>query len=354
MTSFRSCDECYNNAFHMQSNEPADFLQGKEKDEAVHVQIHHTREARQDSRSLLGSLGDLSPAVLRRLSSGAGNRKTERKSLPSPLLKRNNTTPQSGSGSSLTASDIHKSSSAQSLELLGRQQKSQSLSPVVAAKVAHSDPKRTSIHSPPSFHITSSNPVISGKKSRKKSPSPSSFTSDLASPHGARKRSSLEKPFKMSPHAATFQKSPDKSRDSSSIAVLQTPNTSHLSTSDTSTSDSLHSSKSSPNLLIDSSIVQPFSTLSLLDSSSSSSRHKPHHSSTRSLHGSSERDQRKATLDQSAERIGIEREVLNLYILKQKTDFYHQLCAVWHDLKIVSLVKSLPSVATYYKLSSFS
>ena len=343
MTSLSPCDECYNNAFHMQSNEPADFLQGKEKDEAVHVQIHHTREARQDSRSLLGSLGDLSPAVLRRLSSGAGNRKTERKSLPSPLLKRNNTTPQSGSGSLLTASDIHKSSSAHSLELLGRQQKSQSLSPVVAAKVAHSDPKRTSIHSPPSFCITSSSPVISSKKSRKQSPSPSSFTSDLASPHGARKRSSLEKPFKMSPHAATFQKSPDKSRDSS-IAVLQTPNTSHLSTGDTSTSDPLHSSKSSPNLLIDSSIVQPFSTLSPLDSSSSSSsRHKPHHSSTRSLHESSERDQRKARLDQSAERIGTEREVLNLYILKQKTDFYHHLCAAWHDLKIVSLVKSLPS-----------
>lgn len=273
---------------HMQLNKPAECLQGKGKDEAVHIRIHFKRMSKQESQHFWASFSDLSPAVMRRLSSGGGNRKSERMSLPSPLLMRNS----SRNGSS--SDSLHKSSSEHCLEQFSKHQKTQLATPVICAA-------NTKMHiSYRSLHITPSNP--GNKMPQKQFSQPGSF---LSSPQAtkSRKRSSLEKSLKMSSQVTSYQQ-----------------NLSHgLTPADLSDNDSLSSSKSSPSLLNEAS-SQSLASRGTLQSS------------TLSL-TSSERDLRKRGLESVTEK---EAQVLDLYILNPNTDFYHQLCAAWQDQKIVS------------------
>lgn len=248
--------------------------------------------SKQESQNFWGSFSDLTPALRRRLSSGGGNRKSERMSLPSPLLMRNSN--QSGSSSD----SLHKSSSEHCLDQLSKHQKSRPTTQVVSTKMSSTIKIKNSYHNPPLFHITPSSP--GNKVPQEKSSLDGKF---LSSPHSrkSRKRSSLEKSLKMSSQVTTSS---------------QQSTTHRLIPADLSDSDSLGSSKSSPSLLNEaSSLLASGDTLQ---------------SSTLSL-TSSERDLRKIE-----SVTGRETEVIDLYILNPNTDFYHQLCAAWQDQKIVS------------------
>lgn len=282
----------------MQLNEPAEFLQGKEKDEAVHVQIRFKRMTKQESQTFWGSLSDLSPA-LRRLGTGGRNRKPERMSLPSPLLSRN------GSNSDL----LYTSSSEHCLEQSTRHEEShQCPSPVISTKLSANAKTQIGQHKPPSFHITPSNPMITGNQMPHKQ-----FSLDGSSyPHGTRKRSSLEKSLKVSSQATTSHQNSKQPFESVPRMLIL------------SDSDSLCSSKSSPSLL--------------KEALGSSASRSTLHSSTLSL-TSSDRDLKMAGWEKASR----ETETLDLYILNPNTDFYHQLCAAWQDQKIVCIKAPTPS-----------
>ena len=104
----------------------------------------------------------------------------------------------------------------------------------------------------------------------------------------------------------------DKPRDH---GVSMTPSTTSTLTID---DDSLCSSRSSPSLLVP-----------------SDDRTSPVQSSSHCQTGqwSSECDLRRLERCLPSKK---EREVLDIYLLTPNTDFYHHLCAAWHDQKIVS------------------
>ena len=261
------------------------------------MQVHFTREPKQ-GRGFLGSLGDLSPALGRRLTaiSGGGSRKHGSRPLPSPLSMRY--------GSTVTGDSVKRSSSVQSLEHLALHQKSKSCSPAIAKRQNATAKTKSMQHSPPfSISVTApfKQPLVT-----------TTPTSRLSRPPGSGKRSSLEKSLNPSPEASSNKGHCDSIPKSSSTTTL-------------STDDSLWSSQSSLSLLSDS-VTHPSpsppgkaTVPSTVYSSSQAA-------------WSSERDLRQS------EQHGThtEREVLDLYILTPNSDFYHHLCTAWQDEKIVS------------------
>lgn len=274
------------------------------------MQICYRREAKQE-RSVLGSLSDLSPAVLRQLSSTRSGKKGERTSLPSPLLARNSFQHPTDKRMSHDSS-FHQSSSTHSLDQL-KQQRSRSLSPAATTRGRTTERVTTSFHSRPSFHLTAASPSITRHHI------PSNVTTRMAgSTHSGKKRSSLETSYRSVSRGA----SPSRTRTDSSESVLDVLSTCSLPAS----SDSIQSSRSSPSLL-EESVVSQFSKVSI-----GSSRSHAFHSSSHSVAFSSERDLRGVGITSSEKT---ERGILDLYILKAKTDFFHHLCAAWEDRKIV-------------------
>ena len=305
---------------HVQLNEPIKCLQGRDKDNAVHVQIHFTRTVKHD-RGLFGSLGNLSPALEKRLGTtsskgGSGDesivKKTERISLPSPLLTRN------------------KSSS------FDQQGKCVSLSPAMATKHQTSTELRTD-HHPISYHITPPSPNMIQRVSSplRRDAVITTTSNSLSSLFSDRKQLVLEISPKSrllpSPQSLTLSKTiSDCSHNS-----LTSSNSS--SCDEFTTDDSLCSSQSSPSLLVQ---------------SANHSNHLQSHSTLhRSGTWSSERDLRKSELlFPSAEK---ERDVLNLYLLTPTTDFFHHLCTAWQNQKIVSSENLTLAIYINIKLLSY-
>ena len=271
------------------------------------MQLCFTREPAPD-KSLLGSLGDLSPALGRRLSSSKtsttslSSQKSERMSLPSPL-----TTGSSGS--------VKKSSSCLSLAHLD-QKRSQSCSPLLQTKSRATTKGGNTAQSPLSLHGTS--PVSGrGRREAQRLTSPlSDSTATIAvsvSQLDNRKRWLLEKSLQPSPpHVAGAS---NLSREGNQLQVAPgLP--AQLS------DDSLCSSHSSPSLLLGSATPT---------SPSPSSRHSS------PLSSSTELETCEGELSSGGPgKTKRERCVLDLYLLSPNTDFYHQLCTAWLDQKIVS------------------
>ena len=273
----------------------------------MHVQIHFAREQAKEEKSLFGSLSNLSPGHMRRLESKKG----ERTSLPSPLLTRN-------SDIQNESSSVFKSSSTHSLEHFSIHQKSRSCSPI---KLTADVKTRTSQHSPPSVHITSASPVNRDKVPHKCSKPRSVATGDtFASPHGKRKRSSLEKSLKTSPEATSITSPKIFNKPMANSNSLRNVQLSTASPSTGDESDSLCSSQSSPSLL-----KEPALQVS----------RGPLHSSLSRRLVSSDRDLSVVGLGARTEK-----GVLDLYILKPNTDFFQHLCTAWQDQKIVSFIPS--------------
>ena len=285
------------------------------------MQVCYRREVKQD-RSVLGSLSDLSPAVLRQLSSTRSSRKNERTSLPSPLLARNSFKYPTNKSISQNGS-FHQSSSTHSLDQL-KQQRSRSLSPAATAREKTTEKVTASFHSPPSFHFTSASP----SSTRHHMPS-NVITSTADSTHRGKKRSSLETSYR----SVSRGGSPNQTLNDSSGSVLNVVSTCSLPAS----SSSMQSSRSSPSLL-EEAIVSHFLQVSV-----GSSRSNAFHSSSHSVAFSSESDLREVGTASSKK---MERGVLDLYILKARTDFYHHLCAAWEDQKIVSEIMQHRSSCT--------
>ena len=287
-----------------QLHAPPDFLSGREKDEAVHVQICYRREAKPE-RALLGSIADLSPAILRRFNNtGAGKRSGE-KTLPHSLLTQR--TIQRTSGRKSGSSSPHGSSH----NLI---QRSLSPGPATEKSIACTDGFMESSPFPTTSNSASAtNPLLSSIITK---------GADRNLCHSSRdkkKRSPLETSYQSTPHVTvTKQWRTCGSIEGSTTSLLD------------STVD-IHSSKSSPNLLVDSVASQP----ARLSAGIPKARniHSGSHELAKTF--SSERDLSKLQLE-AAYTERWETSVLDLYILNPNTNFHHHLLAAWEDQKIVS------------------
>jgi hypothetical protein len=273
-------------------DEPAEFLKGREREEAVKIQICFTRDARPE-KNLLSSLNT---------TASSSRNPTERLSLPSQPLTRTRDSVKMFSCHSLTHLDQ-------------LQQKGQFSSPQITAKSRASSKGRLTAQSPLSLHGSSSSRP-SSRREAKKSLSPLGNSTPVASAlkQYDRKRWLLERSLEPSPPR-------DTTLNLSLDMKLSPGKPTRLS------DDSLASSHSSPTLLLGS---QAPSSLSLPSSRNSS----PHSSSSGDLESP---EKGPSTKKQEARR---ERCMLHLYLLSPNTDFYQHLCTAWLDQKIAVTLAS--------------
>ncbi|CAI8031620.1 Uncharacterized protein C12orf56 [Geodia barretti] len=285
-------------------DEPAEFLQGREREEAVHVQICFTRDVRPE-KNLLSSFGDL--RFLNTTASSSRN-PTEGLSLPSQPL-------------TITRDSVEMSSCHSLTHLDQLQQKGQFTSPQITAKSRASSKGRLTAQSPLSLHGASSSRP-SSRREAQKSLSPLGNSTPVASTlkQYNRKHCLLERSLEPSPPRATTL---NLSRDMKQIQLSPGKPT-RLS------DDSLASSHSSPTLLLGSQAPSFSPTLSLPSSRNSS----PHSSSSGDLESP---EKGTSTKKQEARK---ERCMLHLYLLSPNTDFYQHLCTAWLDQKIAVTLAS--------------
>ena len=282
-----------------QLHAPPDFLSGREKDEAIHVQLCYRREAKPE-RALLGSLGDLSPAILQRFNNtGAGKGSGEK---PSPLTQ---TTSQHTTGRKSGRSSLH----GNSQNLI---QRSLSPSPATEKSITCADGsiECSSFPTTSTTNHFSSSIITKGDDCNLRHTSPDK-----------KKRSPLETSYQSTPRVAVTKQW--KTCGSIEGSTTSLPDS----------IDDIHCSKSSPSLLGYSVASQP----TRLSAGVPKGRNILSGSQELTKTFSSERDLSRLQLEATYTE-GWETSVLDLYILNPSTNFHHHLLAAWEDQKIVSEV----------------
>ena len=265
---------------------PPNFL-GEEKHQVVHVQIQYRRKHSKQERGSFGSLNKLS-------STAPVQKRSGKNSIPSPLLGR--TDPLSSSAST----DDVESSSSQSFQQSARGER-------FLQQSARGEGTSQNQYSPGAYCAASiSRPLTPHTQRQVRIPSPVTDTSGIASLYSYKQSSLLTRSQRSLPP----ENNTKRTLDASSSGTLSEAWSSSGSLS--ASSSGIYSSKSSPSLLEDTALQEGSQKVLHLDVSHS------------------EEDVRKGLI------FSENSQILDLFILNPRTDFYHCLCAAWHDQKTVS------------------
>ena len=287
-----------------QLDDLADFLSGKEQEETIHIQICYRTAVKE--KSFLETLGEKSPMTLKR------KLKRGESSLSCSGSQESQLNTSAGS-SSLSLSSTKKGSLQQQYQ----QERSCSLSPIS---------RQTS---PNQFLQNGLN--LSARSDHGKSPKERSFGSP---------KPTIESPLLNSTNdSLKFATHSELAANSNSIcSTTPSPDLNE-------TSPVMVQNHSKPPLFCHHPVNSPdifSSTLSLNDM-------KPLSSSSFSVASTDTSDSGTSSFGKKTET-----RILDLYILKQNTDFYHQLCVTWEDFNIVRLLVLVSAPLSHVDFSPYS
>ena len=276
-----------------------DFLSGKEQEDTVHVQIRYSRPHREGSFTR-----DKSPAILKKLRSGGGT---------SPLLSASNTSSsldfKTFQASNSRGSSLSLSSSAS--PGLQHRTRTSSLNP---------NPNQDSLVDPK--HNYSAVPSSPSRSTRSHTVPAIALKSVSPSPRSKSQQQYRRSMFDSDRLGST------KSLQSTAVSGLARSTNSVYKASSRSDSLKLRAAKlhgSTPDFL-------SLARRSALD------RDAEHGSSSLSLASSERGSVSSLVLKESSASDTGEYALMDIYILKHTTDFYHQLCVTWDNFKMVSVI----------------